>query len=74
MDVLSGFKDRYDSRYHEEEYTLQEYLNLCKKDRMAYANAAERLLAAIGEPTLLDTSKDRRLNRIFSIIPLNRSV
>lgn len=66
MDVLSGFKDRYESRYQEEEYSLQEYLNLCKQDRMAYANAAERLLAAIGEPTLLDTSKDRRLNRIFS--------
>lgn len=66
MHVLTGFKDRYDGRYKQEEYSLQEYLELCKADRMAYANAAERLLAAIGEPKLVDTSKDRRLNRIFS--------
>ncbi|MFI4937606.1 MAG: PrkA family serine protein kinase [Candidatus Berkiellales bacterium] len=66
MDILSSYKDRYDSRYKAEEYSLQEYLELCKHDRMAYANAAERLLTAIGEPTLVDTSKDRRLNRIFS--------
>lgn len=66
MDVLSNFKDRYESKYIEEEYSLQEYLELCKKDRMAYANAAERLVAAIGEPKLVDTSKDKRLSRIFS--------
>ncbi len=66
MDVLSGFKDRYDGRYKQEELSLQEYLEICKHDSMAYANAAERLLAAIGEPKLVDTSKDRRLSRIFS--------
>lgn len=66
MDVLSSFKERYEGRYKPEEYTLKEYLELCKHDRMAYANAAERLLAAIGEPKLVDTSKDRRLSRIFS--------
>ncbi|MCS5711856.1 PrkA family serine protein kinase [Candidatus Berkiella aquae] len=66
MDVLSSFKERYDGRYKQEEYSLQEYLEICKHDRMAYANAAERLLEAIGEPTLVDTSKDRRLSRIFS--------
>lgn len=66
MDVLSGFKDRYDGRYKQEEFSLQEYLEICKHDSMAYANAAERLLAAIGEPKLVDTSKDRRLSRIFS--------
>ncbi len=66
MDVLNTFKDRYEGRYKQEEYSLQEYLALCKQDKLAYANAAERLLAAIGEPTLVDTSQDRRLNRIFS--------
>lgn len=66
MDVLSSFKDRYDGRFKEEELSLQEYLELCKRDRMAYANAAERLLSAIGEAKLVDTSKDRRLSRIFS--------
>lgn len=66
MDVFGRYKDRYDARYQSEEYTLQEYLEICKKDKMAYANAAERLLMAIGEPKLVDTSKDRRLNRLFS--------
>ena len=56
------------SRYHreEEEYSLEEYLNLCKEDPMAYASAAERMLAAIGEPELVDTREDPRLSRIFS--------
>ena len=66
MDVLSQFRDRYEKQHQEEELSLQEYLEICKTDRMAYANAAERLLAAIGEPKLIDTSKDRRLNRLFS--------
>ena len=56
------------ARYHrdEEEYSLEEYLNLCKEDPMAYATAAERMLAAIGEPELVDTREDPRLSRIFS--------
>src|SRR6201981_3404202 len=37
---------------------------------MRYANAAERLLAAIGEPQMIDTAKDPRLGRIF----LNRTL
>ncbi len=56
------------SRYHreEEEYSLEEYLNLCREDPMAYASASERMLAAIGEPELVDTREDPRLSRIFS--------
>lgn len=46
--------------------TIDEYLELCKCNRMAYATAAERMIAAIGEPELVDTSKDARLSRIFS--------
>jgi serine protein kinase len=46
--------------------TLAEYLELCKTDQMAYANAAERILAAIGEPEVVDTLSDPRLSRIFS--------
>lgn len=46
--------------------SLQEYLELCSKDKMAYANAAERLLAAIGEPEIVDTRDDAVLSRIFS--------
>jgi len=48
-----------------EVYTIEEYLNLCKSDRMAYATAAERMVKAIGEPEIIDTSKDLRLSRIF---------
>ncbi len=61
--------DRYQARYEEaqeEEYTLQEYLEICKSDPLAYATAAERMLAAIGEPELIDTRNDPRLSRIFS--------
>ncbi|MAT52255.1 MAG: PrkA family serine protein kinase [Porticoccaceae bacterium] len=50
----------------EEEMTLEEYLALCREDPMAYATPAERMLAAIGEPELVDTRKDARLSRIFS--------
>jgi len=61
--------DHYVSRFEEskeEEYSLQEYLDICKKDPMAYASPAERMLAAIGEPELVDTHDDQRLSRIFS--------
>jgi serine protein kinase len=46
--------------------SVQEYLDLCKRDRMAYATAAERMLQAIGEPELVDTRFDPRLSRIFA--------
>ncbi|WP_163831282.1 PrkA family serine protein kinase [Spartinivicinus ruber] len=65
MDIFSSIKSRYES-IQEEELSLQEYLEHCKKDSMVYANAAERMLAAIGEPELTDTSRDPRLSRIFS--------
>ncbi|WP_373000284.1 PrkA family serine protein kinase [Marinobacter sp.] len=65
MSILQHFKDRYEST-QEEEYSLEEYLEICKKDPTAYATAAERMLIAIGKPELVDTSKDPRLSRIFS--------
>lgn len=65
MTIFSHYQQRY-SDTQQEELSLQEYLNLCKKDPSVYANAAERILAAIGEPELIDTSKDPRLSRIFS--------
>ncbi|AXY00686.1 MULTISPECIES: PrkA family serine protein kinase [Vibrio] len=61
--------DHYQSRYEaakDEEMSLQEFLSLCKDDKSAYANAAERLLMAIGEPEVIDTAQDPRLSRIFS--------
>ncbi len=63
--VLSRFQARYESRM-EEEYSLTEYLELCRSNPAAYAIAAERMLMAIGEPEMIDTRNDPRLSRIFS--------
>ncbi len=49
---------------------VKQYLELCGKDPMVYASATERLLSAIGEPEMVDTSKDARLARLFN----NRTV
>src|SRR5437764_938139 len=45
--------------------SIEEFLELCKKERLTYATAAERMLAAIGEPGMVDTRHDQRLSRIF---------
>ncbi|WP_257280209.1 MULTISPECIES: PrkA family serine protein kinase [unclassified Endozoicomonas] len=65
MSIFSHYQERYEST-RQEEMSLQEYLDLCKTDPGAYANAAERMLSAIGEPEIVDTSRDPRLSRIFS--------
>ena len=65
MGVLESYVSNY-ARARETEMTLAEYLELCKRDPMAYATAAERMLAAIGEPEVIDTRNDPRLSRIFS--------
>lgn len=65
MSILDRFTARFE-RSREEEYSITEYLELCKKDKMTYASSSERMLAAIGEPELLDTKTDPRLSRIFS--------
>ncbi|MGH8222775.1 MAG: PrkA family serine protein kinase [Woeseiaceae bacterium] len=65
MSIFANYQTRYEDTEHEE-YSLREYLDICKKDPTAYATAAERLLLAIGEPELVDTSRDSRLSRIFS--------
>ncbi|WP_024303416.1 PrkA family serine protein kinase [Pseudogulbenkiania sp. MAI-1] len=64
-DIFSQYSSRYD-RTREEEYTIQEYLDICKREPAAYATAAERMLMAIGEPELVDTRHNPRLSRIFS--------
>ncbi|WP_394173566.1 PrkA family serine protein kinase [Thalassotalea litorea] len=65
MSIFQQFQSRYDQA-QEEEYTLAQFLELCRDDKMAYANAAERLLAAIGEPEMIDTARQPVLSRIFS--------
>ncbi|MCG8991080.1 PrkA family serine protein kinase [Laribacter hongkongensis] len=63
-DVFERFASRYD-RIREEEYSLKEYLELCRQNPLTYASAAERMLMAIGEPAIVDTRNDSRLSRIF---------
>ena len=65
MNIFNTYLSRYEEN-KEEELTLQEYLEICKSDPLAYSTAAERMLKAIGEPEVVDTKTDTRLSRIFS--------
>lgn len=65
MSLFEHYQQRYDSTL-EEEMSLQAFLELCKQEPGTYASAAERVLEAIGEPELVDTSRNPRLSRIFS--------
>lgn len=65
MSIFEHYKSRYEAA-KEEEYTIDEFLALCKQDKSCYASAAERLLMAIGQPELIDTAQDPKLSRLFS--------
>ena len=65
MDVISNFAARFE-RTREEELSLEDYLAECKRNPLAYATAAERMLNAIGEPQQIDTRNDPRLSRLFA--------
>src|SRR2546427_403439 len=65
MDVISNSAARY-VRLREEEMSLDEFLALCQRDPMAYEGAAQRMLAAIGEPEMVDTRNDPRQSRLFA--------
>jgi serine protein kinase len=67
--LFTEFARTYEAR-KETDLSLSEYLDACRKDPMMYATAAERFIAAIGEPVVLDSAKDARLGRIFQ----NRSI
>jgi serine protein kinase len=54
----------------EVEMSFAEYLDMCREDPLCYAGPAERMLRAIGEPEVVDTSRDPRLSRLF----LNRTI
>ncbi|MEL6474439.1 MAG: PrkA family serine protein kinase [Pseudomonadota bacterium] len=69
MDLFTLFSEGY-HRTKIEDMPLQDYLLGCKKDGAMRATAAERMIKAIGEPEIVDTSKDQRLGRIF----LNRTI
>ena len=62
-DLFAAYARSFEA-HREAELTLVDYLEACRDDPMTYATATERLLAAIGEPEMVDTSKDARLGRI----------
>ncbi|HEY3799999.1 MAG TPA: PrkA family serine protein kinase, partial [Caulobacteraceae bacterium] len=68
-DVFDLYSSLFESR-KQTEMSLRDYLTLCRETPTTFANAAERMLAAIGEPEVIDTSTDSRLGRIF----MNRSI
>ena len=68
-DLLSRYHSTYESR-RDMEMSIAEYLDACKTDPGLYASAADRLLMAIGEPLVVNTTQDSRLGRIF----MNRSI
>ena len=73
MALVSDFLSRYSSGYEsrrDQEMSIGDFLEGCKTDPGMYASAAERLLAAIGEPVVINTVKDPRLGRIF----MNRTI
>src|SRR5205809_1503709 len=65
MNILSDFSARHE-RSREEEMALADYLAECKRNPLAYATAAERMLKAIGDPQMVDTRNDPRMSRLFA--------
>jgi len=68
-DLFQSYARSFEAR-RESEMSLKDYLEACRSDPMMCASAPERLLAAIGEPEVIDTAKDVRLGRIF----MNRTI
>src|SRR5258708_2413470 len=67
---LFGLFSKIYETQREVDMSLDGYLGKCADDPTMYARAAERLLQAIGEPQMVDTSFDSRLGRIF----MNRTI
>lgn len=64
-DIFNLLKQQFSSDSRED-FSISEYLEKSRTDPSLYANAAERMLTAIGDPEIVDTSGDPRLSRIFS--------
>jgi serine protein kinase len=68
-EIFSLFSSAY-ARERREPMSLTDFLEGCRDNPGMTASAAERMIAAIGEPVVVDTAKDPRLGRIF----LNRTI
>jgi serine protein kinase len=68
-EIFSIFSMAY-ARERREAMGLTDFLEGCRDDPGMTASVAERMIAAIGDPVIVDTAKDPRLGRIF----LNRTI
>ncbi len=68
-EIFDLFTESY-GQHKKSELDLKHFLESCRDDPTLYASASERMLTAIGNPKIVDTSSDERLGRIF----MNRSV
>ena len=69
MSIFKEFHENF-QKTKDDVLDIQEFMEESKTDNLLYASAPERMLKAIGEPTIVDTNKDDRLSRIF----LNRTI
>src|ERR687898_271670 len=67
--LFTSYAASFEAR-REVELSLSDYLLGCRDEALMHASAGDRLLAAIGQPQLIDTSRDERLGRIF----MNRTI
>ena len=70
LDNVFSLANSLREQRRETEMSLSDFLDACLADRSCYAGPAERMLAAIGEPEIIDTSRDAGLARVF----LNRTI
>src|SRR5689334_13532640 len=64
LDVFDIFSRDY-AREKFDSMSLRDWLLAARDNRMLYATPSERMVAAIGEPELVDTAQDSRLSRLF---------
>src|SRR4030095_13105721 len=62
--LLEEFRSNYTAT-QDEELSLEDYLELCKREPAAYPPPPARVRSGIGEPEQVDTRNDPRLGRIF---------
>jgi serine protein kinase len=58
-DIFSVYKQGFEVTT-QVEMSLAQYLEGCRDNPLMYATAQERLLAAIGEPEMVDTSQTQQ--------------
>jgi serine protein kinase len=68
-EIFELYAESY-SQHKQTQLDLKQYLEGCRNDPVMYASASERMITAIGDPKIVDTSFDERLGKIF----MNRTI